>query len=30
MLKILRIYFYYMDYYNTVQNKELKSEITEI
>ena len=26
----LRIYFYFMDYYNTFQKKELKSGVTEL
>ena len=30
MLKILRIYFNYMDYYNTFRNKESKSGVTKL
>ena len=30
ILKILRIYFYFMDYYNIFQKKELKSGVTEL
>ena len=29
MLKILKIYFYFMDYYNTFQKKEYKFGVTE-
>ena len=30
MLKILRIYFYFIDYYSTFQKKEKKSGVTEL
>ena len=30
MLKNLRIYFYFMDYYNTFQKKEYKSGVIEL
>ena len=30
MLKILRIYFWYMDYYNIFQKKEWKSGVTQL
>ena len=30
MLKILRMYFYFMDYYNTFQKNELKSGVAEL
>ena len=29
MLKILRIYFYFIDYYTTFQKKEQKTSVTE-